>query len=141
MNELERCEEILIIMADGARSWGKYIEDFIERFSTLNIDQINMLIDTVDAEIRYDFMRQFFGHVRREFNNLDDTKKRRVLNQLYLLVILENCDFDYRENILLAQSFSETTKDYSDIKAEEWNKVSHLATEKLKKYLEAFLSS
>ena len=97
-------------------------------------------MDEFDAELRYDFMYQVFGHLRREFLNLNDEGKRKVLNQFYLLVILENCDFDYRENILRANIFSDLTKDYSDMKAEEWGKVSHLASEKVKKYLEGYLT-
>ena len=138
MSNLEKCEDILLSLEDGARTWGKYIDDFVKYFSQLDKCQIEYLIGEFDAEIRYDFLYQVFGHVRREFHNLSDEEKRKVLNQFYLLVILENCDFDYRENILRANIYSEVTKDYSDMKAKEWGKVSHLASDKLKKYLEGY---
>ena len=90
MNALDKCVDILIIMEGGARSWGKHIEDFIEQFSTLDINEINMLIDLVDAEVRFNFMDQVFWHIESESNNFNDTEKRKALNQLNLLVILEN---------------------------------------------------
>ena len=125
-------------LSGSRRRWGKFINEFVANFSKLDPEQIQICRE-VSPEVRYGLMSQVFEHIRRNFADFDDAEKRKALNQLYLLVILENCDFDYRENILLAQSFSKSTNDYPDMKAEEWGKVSHLASKKLKKYLEGYL--
>jgi len=140
MSYLEECEDILLALNDDARNWGKHIENFVKCFSNLDKEQIGILRDRIDAKLRFDFMYQVAGNVRREFHNLDDEGKRKILNQFFLLAILENCDFDYRETIIRANSLSEVTKKHSDMKSVEWEKVAHLASGKMKKYLEVYFS-
>ena len=139
MKSLDECLDILIKIGDGARFWGKYIHELAESLSQLNIEEINKIMDVTDPDMRFSLMCQLFGHVRRNLSKMSELEIKVVLNQLYLLIILENCDYDYRESILRAQSFSDQTKEISEIKKEVWGKVSHLASDRVKKYIGAML--
>ena len=138
MNDAMRCSNIISLLRKNMRPWGKYVKEFTKVYVRLNEKERECLSLIAGAELKYDFFCQVFEHAMRNFGGSTIDEKRIILNWYFVLLIFDDFDFDYRENILRLNSFFEINREDLTIVSEEWEKVSNLASPKVLNYLTGY---
>lgn len=111
MENFNKCNEILNELYPNARYWGRYIDTFLPAYKLLSAEEKKLLNEQTPSSVRYGLMHQYLASVSRSIDQYNSSDVPEVLQNVFILLVLDNCDYEYRETILSLRTTLEMLRD------------------------------
>ena len=132
------CKNILCELSETMRYWNTYIDDFISRFILLDGEQRYRLQSSASPKIKFGLMCQVLGDARRNFANSDIERQKELARRGFILIAFDDFEFENRESILRYMGFLELREVSEPVLLSEWEKLSHLMSERILEFFSAY---
>ena len=126
------CKEILTDLTPDLRYWGRHLDAFLLAYKSLNAEERDLLNQQTASSVRHGLMYQYFSHVSRLESRCNDSERAEILQNVFYLLTLDNCDHEYRDTILSLRRMLEkmSEKCGPNFLDESWVKYRHILSDK-----------